>query len=251
MGVNRRAFLASSLASLTVVSGCLSQPDDSTTAEPSSTPPLSETNEEYGTHFATSGAWPTPGYDATRRGFNPDTNPPRGEVGAAWLRTPIEGQRSFQTTPPVTDDKRVYVGSGAGRNKGTNQRGGFIAAFDGETGTREWQTTVSRGQIEGVVHTDGTLLAVSSAYDPSEATLTALAATDGSEQWHIDLPSNPVWGPIVANDCAYVALNKGGVTAVSLNGTHQWTSPIADDDEAATRPCATDSMVFVGTEQAG
>ena len=260
--MKRRSFLASSAAVIMVSTGCVSTQDRGTVSiksrgtdeedgsSPTQTPPLSETNEAYNTEFTNRGAWSTHCFDSSRRGYNAATSSPTGDVGAAWLRTPIEGQRTFRTTPPVTDDSHVYVGSGSGDDEGDNQQGGFIAAFDGETGKRTWRTSVTSGSIERVAHASGTIFSVSSNYEPRSATLTALATADGSQQWQVELPPNPTGGPIVSNEQVFVSTQEGGVTAVSIDGSHQWDQAIADGEEyASTAPCAADSSVFVGTDR--
>lgn len=253
--MNRRSFLAVSGIALAGTSGCLSlqgpgrQNTDNEGSASSGTPPLSDENDSYGDGFEARGAWPVNGFDAGRQGRNPATTAPRGNVGAAWLRTPVEGQRTFRTTPPVTDDSHVYVGSGAGADEGDNEHDGFVAAFDGETGDRGWRTRVTAGSTEAVVYADERLLAVSTVPEPSQTTLSALAPTDGREQWHVDLPSYPSGGPVVTNGRAYVTSDEGGLMAVSLDGAHQWTESVSgSDDGVATAPCATASTVFVGTD---
>lgn len=250
--MNRRLFLASSVAATLVASGCLSTIRErgadrlSDSNEP--TPALSSDNPTYGNNFTTSNGWPVGGYNAERRGYNPETNPPRGQVGARWLRTPLQGKRTFRTTPPVTDESHVYVGSV--ENLEDNQKRGLVAAFDGETGDRTWKTAIEAENIEGIAHTGETLLVVNTTYDPKSASLTALSSTDGSERWRVSLPSNPRGGPVVVGDRAFVTSSEGGLTAISLDGTHEWDRWVADDEEyASTPPCASESTVFVGTDQ--
>lgn len=257
--MNRRSFLATTASGLTVTSGCLSsggrdtdEPGSPTTRSPTpDTPPLARTNDAYGTGFTPGDAWPVHGFDANRRCFNPETRPPTGDVGAAWLRTPIEGTRTFQTTPPITDERHVFVGSGAGKNADEDRHGGFIAAFDGDTGDRTWRTPVTTGTIQGVTYTNEMVLVVSTIHgDPAKPTLTALAASDGQTQWEVELPANQHGSPIVTDGRVYVTSHEGGLTAVSLDGTHLWDRAVAEGDEhASTVPCATGSTMFVGTDR--
>lgn len=252
--MRRRTFLASSAALIAGIAGCLSTPgrgqpeeDGSSSTE---TPPLSATDEAYRGGFTNSGAWSTHCFDRRRGGHNPSTTAPGGDVGAAWLRTPIADQRTFRTTPPVTDDDRVYLGSGTGGDVEDDRRGGFVAAFDGETGARRWRTSVTVGSIDGVVYASGTIFAVSSSHEPRAATLTALGAADGSKQWQVALPPAPSGGPIVSNGQVFVSTREGGLTAVSVDGSHKWDRAITDGEEyASTAPSAAGPSVFVGTDQ--
>ncbi|WP_170977371.1 PQQ-binding-like beta-propeller repeat protein [Halorussus salinisoli] len=250
--MKRRPLLASSVATTLLASGCLSAVRDREEGSPNesdgSPPPLSDDNPAYGTDFTTGNGWPVAGYDVERSGYNPNTVPPRGQVGAAWLRTPIEGQRTFRTTPPVTDDSYVYVGSVEHREDDENR--GLVVAFDGETGERAWRTILEAEDIESIARTSETLLVVSTSYDPQRAGLTALDSSNGSKRWRVNLPSNPRGGPVVVGERAYVASDEGGLTAVSLDGTRHWDRPVTEGEEyVSTPPCASDSTVFVGTDQ--
>lgn len=252
--MNRRSYLVAAGATMAGLSGCvslgdLSRGDDGgNAASGSGTPPLSGDNDAYRDGFEPGDAWRVHGFDAQRQAMNSATTAPRGDVGAAWLRTPLQGQRTFRTTPPVTDANRVYIGSGAGSDAGDTERDGFVAAFDGETGTRTWRRTVTTGSVDAVAYGAGELLAVGRSADRSQATLTALAAADGAEQWRVEIPST-TGGPVVAGERAYLASEEAGLTAVSLDGARQWTRSVGGtDDSVATAPCATASTVFVGTE---
>jgi outer membrane protein assembly factor BamB len=212
------------------------------------TPALSDDNESYRSGFSEGGAWSVPGYDAGRRGYNPNSTVPSGEVGAAWLRTPVQGKRSFGTTPPITDDSRVYLGSGPVEDSSGNGRGRFVVAFDGETGERAWLTTVASGRVRGIAHTGEMILAVGTNGATGSGALVALSAANGRERWRVDLPSGPFIGPVVLNGRAYVTTSEGGLTAVSLDGTRLWERRVGEGDEyVSTGPCVNASSVVVGT----
>jgi outer membrane protein assembly factor BamB len=60
----------------------------------------------------------------------------------------------------------------------------------------------------------------------------------------------PRGDPVAVGDRTYVATREGGLTAVSLDGTREWTRKAADGEEHASTPsCANDSTVFVGTDR--
>ena len=251
--MERRPFLRTgSVAAALVTSGCLSATGDLLDSDPSdsnsSKPPLSADNPAYGGDFAPGSAWPVSGYDAARSGYTPDATPPRGDVGARWLRTPVAGKRTFRTTPPVTDDRRAYVGTT--EEVADDRQRGLVVAFDGRTGERVWRTPLSAEHVERVARTGETVLAATTSYDPSRSNLVALAASDGSERWRVELPSSPHGGPITVDDRAYVTTRDGGLTAVSLDGTREWDRQVAEGEEyASTAPCASDSAAFVGTDR--
>lgn len=188
----------------------------------------------------------TPG----RESHNPETSLPTGEIGAAWLRTPIPDQRTFQTTHPITDDRRVYVGSGPEGDERDGSRYGFVAALDGETGQRAWQTQVTTGRIRDVAHIDGQVLAISSEREPDRGLLTALEATDGTVEWQTELSSASLRGMLVTNGSVYISAYGSGLSAIELDGTHRWDRTVASGDEdAATAPCAAGDAIYVGTDR--
>lgn len=256
--MRRRSVLFSSGLAISALTGCVLAGNDganrgnSSTRTRTQTPPsLSSDNEAYQGGFTTGGAWATHCFNAGRSGYNSNTGSPNGQVGVAWLRTPIKNHRTFRTTPPVTDDSHVYVGSGTSENSDLDLQGGLVAAFDGETGQREWRTATDSETVEGIVHVDGMLLARCESYDPASAELVALATTDGSEQWRTAVPLGQLGGSVVLDGRAYVTAVQGGLTAVSLDGTRQWERSVgvSEDEHASTAPCATESSVFVGTDQ--
>ncbi|WP_440991483.1 outer membrane protein assembly factor BamB family protein [Haloarchaeobius baliensis] len=252
--MDRRTFLAGTLAAASFSAGCASSLDlgssTRTRSTPSDTPPLSATNDAFAGEFTEGGAWPMYCMAPGRESHNPDTSFPTGEVGAAWLRTPVPDQRTFQTTHPITDDRRVYVGSGLGTDERDGSRNGFVATFDGATGERTWWTQVTTGRVRDLSYDDGRVLAISSERDPDRGLLTALDVTDGTVEWQTELPSASLRGMLVTNGAAYISAYGSGLSAVALDGTYQWDRAVASGDEdAATAPCAVEDSIYVGTDR--
>lgn len=247
--VKRRAYLAGvgSLATATALSGCIVGPRFGPGNDAPGVP-VSEENEAYGDAFARGAPWPHRCHDVSRSGHNPDTSPPVGDVGTAWLRTAMDGRLTADTTAPVTDDTRVFVG--AGRGDGSRGVDGFVAALDGESGTREWRSTVVPGRIGGLAYHDGTVFVLGQGTEPRRATVTALSATDGTERWHIRVGDYIEGGLTVAGEHVVAVTREPGVTALTLDGHRAWTQTVTDDDRHPSgTPCATGSALYVGTDE--
>lgn len=181
-----------------------------------------------------------------RQSYNPVTSPPTDVVESEWRRTPIPNQRTFMTSAPVTDNRWVYVGSGTG----SNGHNGFITAFDGASGERQWKTEITRGRIRDLGYIDDRILAVSSDHESDRGALASLRTTDGTKDWQVELPSPSIRGFIITDGWAYTTTQEGGLTAVSIDGSDRWNQNVDVGEEyLSTAPCAASGWLYVGTDQ--
>lgn len=126
---------------------------------------------------------------------------------------------------------------------------GFVRAFDHEDLTRDWRFG-SNGAYHG--HTavvDGTVLAATEGqYSEYPAEVVAFSATDGSEQWSVEVENQFTHGMTVADGTVVTGMQESTLLAVDVaDGPGQWRVQLPDTITGA--PAVLDGTVYVAGEQ--
>jgi outer membrane protein assembly factor BamB len=110
---------------------------------------------------------------------------------------------------PTTDGARIFAAS----------HGGRLAAFDAQTGRRQWQIDTDLPLSAGPSFGAGVLV-----IGTNDGELAAFSAEDGSERWRVAVGSEVLAPPAVANNVAVFRSVDGRLRAVSLaNGEEVWS----------------------------
>ncbi|WP_049917018.1 PQQ-binding-like beta-propeller repeat protein [Halogeometricum pallidum] len=158
------------------------------------------TNDEYTASYTAAGHWLLEGHDGGRTGYAASTVP-HGDVDVAWLRRP--GKDLHGATAPIVGPVRVYLAYVESRDDAENSDV-YLAGFDAESGEQQLDVHLETGRAVGVALADETLLAVTRGPDYEQATLTALARSDGSIQWTETIP-DVTGSPAVVDETCYLA----------------------------------------------
>lgn len=207
---SRRGFLTTLLTGVTA--GCVRGLERMV----SDTPPKQFDHPRYASSYSPSGTWPQTDYDAARSGFARASSIPRSEVGGAWLRTIAKGEHG--TSPPVVDQKRLYVGNETA-----------IAAYDPKTGARQWKTPLTVDFIRGITLANEYVIIGTATENRETVSLRAFSRDTGSEAWTESFPESLTGSPAVVDDTLLVATRNGDATvyAFQTDGTAKWQTPLS------------------------
>lgn len=234
--MRRRTFLAT--VSFGAGAGCVggSEGDGSATTAIDGTETTSAVAPSQGD---STGEWPMNGRGPGRTGYAP-TARFGDEVTEAWSAESVEDDASW-TTAPVTDDRRVFVGSSVERAR--------VTAYRANGGGRSWRTElgVDDERITGLAVAEGRVYATTRIDGSRTSRLVGVSTSDGALDWETTFPANATGLPLVADGRLYVATggDDGAVVACALDGTRQWRRTI--DGEPYTPLCFESGTLFAGT----
>lgn len=140
----------------------------------------------FETMSETTGSWPQQGYDGARTGHPANWEGPETPLRTSW--TADYPRYGGTPTSPVLADGSVYIAYTDGPPPiGDGERTVFIAAFDHETGDRQWRTevTTSRESSGTEFHADSLAVAGDTILVQTADGLHALG-TDGDRRWRFD-----------------------------------------------------------------
>ena len=239
--LTRRQFLRQTVAggSVLALAGCTAPRVPGISRGESVPKPF--TNDAYNASYAASGRWLMEGHDGGRTGHAASAVP-HGDVDVAWLRRP--GTDPHGATVPIVGSDRVYTAYSESPDD-ADQSEVYLAGFDAELGEQQLDVNLGPGRAVGLVLVDETILTVTRGPNYGQATLTALARSDGSSLWTDTIP-DVTGSPAAVDGTCYLATRdeENAVYAYTLDGTQQWRTPI--DGECYTATCADRDGVYVG-----
>lgn len=132
------------------------------------------------------------------------------EVDRVWsAKVGGDAERLRLGLRPATDGARIFAASHSGR----------LAAFDAQTGRRQWQVDTDLPLAAGPSYGGGLLV-----IGTNDGELAAFSAEDGSERWRVAVGSEVLAPPAVANNLAVFRSVDGRLRGVSLsNGNEVWS----------------------------
>ena len=202
--------------------------------------------------------------DAARTGVTDEIGPSRGAVTSWQISLP----GALRNSPPALADGRLFAGDAQG----------FVGAYDVASGTKRWQTQMSRtasspavggglvivGGSDGVYalgEDDGRIVwHVASAtgvksppaivgdviYASYDGQLAAMTLEDAALLWRTPLGASGNHAPAVANGVVYIGTDDGSLHAVSTaHGEVLWQRTIGDGD--LSTPAVADGVIYVAT----
>jgi polyvinyl alcohol dehydrogenase (cytochrome) len=131
---------------------------------------------------------------------------------------------------------------------GIGVKSGLYAAFDRDTGMKQWSAQVSPGGIYGGLisapaYAMGSIFVASNDPDAGQTIVAALDAASGNVNWKHELPMQTFSGVSYANGIAFVGTMAGTLAALdATSGDVLWTETMPD---VAGSPVAIDGKLFV------
>lgn len=134
----------------------------------------------------------------------------RIEIRRIWsARVGRAAERLRLGLTPATDGARIYAGS----------HGGQVAAFDAQTGRRQWETRTGLPLSAGPAYGDGVL-----AFGTTDGDLIALDAETGEELWRRAVGSEVLAPPAIGNDVVALRSVDGRLRGYALtDGRELWS----------------------------
>jgi outer membrane protein assembly factor BamB len=145
-----------------------------------------------------------------------------------WKTEKLGG--SIVSTPTVSEDQKLYVGTFANE----------LVAIDGKDGSILWRFPTTNWVWSGPALFNDILY-----FGDLNGTLFAVDRQTGQSAWQIQATASIVGQPLVREDGIYFTIEDGTVQAVNFDGTTRWTLPFEASLQAG--PLEAGDLIIVAT----